>query len=125
MKSNAPVALNLHKASKEISIQYGVSEVYRLKAEYLRIYSPSAEVRGHGKPTLQIGKLYVGIVGIEPVGRYALKIIFDDGHDSGIYSWDYLYDLCVNSDARWDSYLKEVRSAGVSRDPNVLIVKIL
>ena len=125
MKRKIPTALNLHKASKELGVQYGEGESYRLRAEFLRVLSPSAEVRGHGKPVLQTGKLNVGIVGVEAVGHYAIKLIFDDGHDSGIYNWDYLYDLCSNQDSYWDGYMKELHEAGASRDPDASVVKLM
>ena len=76
-----PTAINLHKASKTLSLTYGPDEVYHLPAEFLRVHSPSAEVQGHGNPILQVGKVNVGLVGLEPAGQYALKLTFDDGHD--------------------------------------------
>ena len=91
----------------------------------LRVLSPSAEVRGHGQPVLQTGKKNVQITGIEMVGNYAIKIIFDDGHDSGLYDWNYLYDLCVNKDQHWDDYLKQLHDAGESRDPAVSVVRLI
>ncbi|MDP0588209.1 MAG: DUF971 domain-containing protein [Candidatus Endonucleobacter bathymodioli] len=119
-----PTALNVHKVSKALSLQYGSGESYRLKAEYLRVLSPSAEVRGHGSPVLQIGKLNVGIIEAEVIGSYAIKLSFDDGHDSGIYSWDYLYDLCLNQDLHWASYTQKMHEAGASRDPAISIVRL-
>ena len=86
-----PTAINLHKASRTLGLTYGPDEVYQLPAEFLRVHSPSAEVQGHGKPILQFGKLNVGLTKIEPAGQYALKLTFDDGHDSGLFTWDYLY----------------------------------
>ncbi len=92
---------------------------YRLSAEYLRVNSPSAEVRGHGPDTakLQTGMKFVGLKNITQTGRYALKLHFDDGHDTGLYSWDYLYDLAVNQDVYWADYLKALEDAGASREP--------
>ena len=125
MKRKIPVALNLHKVSKELGLQYDGGEAYRLKAEYLRVLSPSAEVRGHGQPVLQTGKINVGITGVETVGQYAIKLIFDDGHDSGIYTWDYLYDLCINQTSHWNRYIKELHDAGASRDPDATVVRLM
>ena len=91
-----------------------------LPAEYLRVYSPSAEVRGHGpgQDVLQTGKAEVSITDLEPVGQYALKITFSDGHDSGLYDWDYLYRLAHNQDALWQDYLDRLEKAGASRTPS-------
>jgi DUF971 family protein len=88
-----------------------------LSCEFLRVYSPSAEVRGHGpgQEVLQIGKESVNITGIEPVGNYAVKLIFSDGHDTGLYSWDYLYDLAKNYEALWLEYLGRLSMAGIQR----------
>jgi DUF971 family protein len=93
--------------------------VFRLPCEFLRVNSPSAEVRGHGpgQETLQVGKRDVTITGLEPVGHYAIRPTFSDGHDSGIYSWDYLYDLGVRQDELWQRYLARIEAAGASRDP--------
>ena len=124
MNRNIPVSLNLHKASRELEVKYNDGD-FRLGAEYLRVYSPSAEVRGHGKPVLQTGKLNVGISGVEAVGHYAIKLVFDDGHDSGIYDWDYLYDLCIHEEQHWDNYLKRLHEAGASRDPDTSVVKLM
>ncbi|WP_263082059.1 DUF971 domain-containing protein [Endozoicomonas sp. Mp262] len=125
MSRKVPAKLTLHKVSKELSVDYGQEESYRLPAEFLRVLSPSAEVRGHGRPVLQTGKLHVGLSQVEAVGHYAIKLIFDDGHDSGIYNWDYLYDLCSNREAHWDNYLKQLHEAGASRDPDASVVKLV
>ncbi|WP_027856745.1 gamma-butyrobetaine hydroxylase-like domain-containing protein [Marinobacterium jannaschii] len=119
--SHFPDDIKLHKKSRTLELGYG-SERYELTAEFLRVHSPSAEVRGHGKgqETLQVKKKFVAINGVEPVGNYALKIIFDDGHDSGLYTWDYLYDLSHNHDAYWDKYLKALADAGESRDGGLI-----
>lgn len=116
---STPSTVKLHRRSAILELQYGADEQYELAAELLRVYSPSAEVRGHGKgqAVLQTGKRNVGLVKIEPVGHYAMKLTFDDGHDSGIYSWDYLYQLCQEQEARWQSYLADLANAGASRDP--------
>lgn len=119
-----PSAIKLHKASRVLELCYG-EQRYRLSAEYLRVHSPSAEVRGHGKPVLQSGKLHVGLLKVEPAGNYALKLVFDDGHDSGLYSWDYLHQLATEQDARWQQYLDTLAAAGQSRDPDESAVKLL
>ncbi|MBP5107913.1 gamma-butyrobetaine hydroxylase-like domain-containing protein, partial [Pseudomonas protegens] len=90
-----------------------------------RVHSPSAEVQGHGKPILQFGKLGVGLTKVEPAGQYALKLTFDDGHDSGLFTWDYLYQLALRQDELWNDYLAELKAAGKSRDPNESIVKLM
>lgn len=120
-----PSAINLRKASKTLSLTYEVNEVYELPAEFLRVHSPSAEVQGHGKPILQFGKLGVGLTKIEPAGQYALKLTFDDGHDSGLFTWEYLYQLAVRQEALWADYLQELQKAGKSRDPNETVVKLM
>ncbi|WP_263261641.1 DUF971 domain-containing protein [Pseudomonas sp. RIT-PI-S] len=120
-----PSAINLHKASKTLTLAYGPGEVYALSAEFLRVHSPSAEVQGHGNPVLQHGKLKVGLVGLEPAGQYALKLTFDDGHDSGLYTWDYLYELATRHDALWQEYLNTLNAAGKSRDPLEAVVKFI
>ena len=119
-----PTAINLHRKSRELELSYADGESYRLPCEYLRVYSPSAEVRGHGpgQEVLQTGKLRVGISDIKPVGHYALQLVFDDGHDTGLYAWDYLYDLCINHQQRWQDYLDRLAAAGASRDPDVQVV---
>lgn len=119
-----PSAIHYHKQSKILDLTYG-DETYSLTAELLRVCSPSAEVQGHGNPVLQTGKKFVGINGMEPVGHYALKIIFDDGHDSGIFSWDYLKKLCENQEQYWEDYLKRLHEQGGSRDPAVSVVKFV
>ncbi|NWB93911.1 gamma-butyrobetaine hydroxylase-like domain-containing protein [Pseudomonas agarici] len=120
-----PSAINLHKASKTLTLTYGPDEEYHLPAEFLRVHSPSAEVQGHGKPILQSGKLGVGLSKIEPAGQYALKLTFDDGHDSGLFTWDYLYQLACRQDDLWADYLAELKVAGKSRDPAESIVRLM
>ncbi|KJK19892.1 gamma-butyrobetaine hydroxylase-like domain-containing protein [Pseudomonas sp. NPDC087612] len=120
-----PTGINLHKASKTLTLTYGPGEVYNLPAEFLRVHSPSAEVQGHGNPILQYGKLGVGLSGLEPAGQYALKLTFDDGHDSGLFTWEYLEQLCLRQQELWDDYLGELKKAGKSRDPNESIVKLM
>ncbi|WP_277961953.1 DUF971 domain-containing protein [Pseudomonas sp. RIT-To-2] len=120
-----PTAINLHKASKTLTLTYGPDEAYHLPAEFLRVHSPSAEVQGHGKPILQFGKLGVGLSKIEPAGQYALKLTFDDGHDSGLFTWDYLYQLSVRQEQLWADYLDELQKAGKTRDPALAVVKLM
>lgn len=120
-----PTAINLHKASKTLGLTYGADESYQLPAEFLRVHSPSAEVQGHGKPILQFGKINVGLSKIEPAGQYALKLTFDDGHDSGLFTWDYLYQLAVRQDALWADYLDELKAAGKTRDPAESVVRLM
>ena len=120
-----PTAIKLHKVSKTLSLTYGPDEVYTLPAEFLRVHSPSAEVQGHGKPILQYGKIDVGLSKVEPAGQYALKLTFDDGHDSGLFTWEYLYQLAVRQEELWADYLQELKKAGKSRDPSESIVKLM
>ena len=97
-----------------------------MSCEYLPVYSHSAEVKGHGpgQEVLQTGKLQVGISDIRPVGNYALQLVFDDGHDTGLYAWDYLLQLCREHDQRWQNYLNRLKEAGASRDPDVQVIKL-
>ena len=113
-----PTALTLHQASRVLEITYADGRTFRLPYEFLRVYSPSAEVRGHGpgQETLQVGKREVGISTVESVGHYAIRPTFTDGHDSGIYSWEYLYDLGDRHDDLWQRYLERLAQAGASRD---------
>ncbi|KRP48779.1 DUF971 family protein [Pseudomonas libanensis] len=123
--SKFPTAVNLHKTSNTLGLTYGPDEVYQLPAEFLRVHSPSAEVQGHGKPILQFGKLNVRLNKVEPAGQYALKLTFDDGHDSGLFTWDYLYQLAVRQEALWSDYLAELKAAGKTRDPNQSVVRLM
>lgn len=120
-----PTAIKLHKASRTLELEYGADERYVLPAEFLRVHSPSAEVQGHGNPVLQTGKLKVALEQIEPAGQYALKLTFSDGHDSGLYTWDYLERLALNQQALWDAYLAALTAAGKSRDPDESVVKLM
>ena len=120
-----PTAIKLHKASRTLELEYAPDERYSLSAEFLRVHSPSAEVQGHGKPILQYGKLKVGLTRLEPAGNYALKLTFDDGHDSGLFTWDYLYQLATRQETLWSDYLQELEAAGRSRDPNESVVKLM
>lgn len=119
-----PTSIKLHRASKTLELHYG-EQRYLLNAEFLRVHSPSAEVQGHGNPVLQFGKQQVALIGIEPAGNYALRLIFDDGHDSGLYSWDYLHELATHQDALWRDYLQRLNAAGRSRDPDESAVRLM
>lgn len=114
----APTALTLHQASRVLEVGFDDGSVFRLPFELLRVYSPSAEVQGHGpgQEVLQTGKREVGIVDLQPVGHYAVQPRFSDGHDSGIYSWDYLYQLGLRQDELWRQYEARLAAAGVDRD---------
>jgi DUF971 family protein len=125
-KTPTPIGIELHRQSKTLELRYASGEHYTLTCEYLRVYSPSAEVRGHGQgqEVLQVGKINVAITDIKPVGNYALQLIFSDGHDTGLYSWNYLHELCTQHDAYWDKYLQRLHDAGASRDPEVQVVRL-
>ncbi|EJM01985.1 hypothetical protein PMI18_02346 [Pseudomonas sp. GM102] len=125
MTTQLPTDIKLHKASKTLSLKYASGEEYHLPAEFLRVHSPSAEVQGHGKPILQFGKIGVGLSKVEPAGQYALKLTFDDGHDSGLFTWEYLYQLAVRQEDLWNDYLAELKAAGKTRDPNESVVKLM
>lgn len=114
-----PLELHLHQKTQQLDIRFDDDQLFSLPCEYLRVFSPSAEVRGHGAGPgkLQTGKRYVNITSIEPVGNYAVKLIFNDGHESGIYSWDWLYDLGANQTRYWQDYLNRLTEAGASREP--------
>jgi DUF971 family protein len=113
-----PTNVVLHQQSKVLELAYENGKTYRLPFELLRVLSPSAEVRGHGpgQETLQTGKRAVSISNIEPVGHYALKFTFSDGHDSGLYAWDFLFHLAENQDALWTEHLQKLTNAGIDRD---------
>ena len=113
-----PTAITLHQTSRVLEVAFDDGRTYRLPYEYLRVYSPSAEVRGHGpgQETLQVGKRDVGIDQVEAVGHYAIRPEFSDGHGSGIYSWDYLLDLGERHDELWRRYLDRLAAAGASRE---------
>lgn len=118
--SPIPTEIKLHQHSRLLEISFDDGLTAPLTHELLRVYSPSAEVRGHGvgQEVLQVGKRDVAITGIEPVGNYAVKLIFSDGHDSGIYAWDHLYWLCEHHEALWIDYLNRLEEAGQSREPS-------
>jgi DUF971 family protein len=116
--SPQPTALTLHQASRVLEIGFADGKTFRIPFELLRVCSPSAEVQGHGpgQETLQTGKRNVGIVGVEPVGHYAIQPTFDDGHDTGLYTWEYLYRLGDEQDEVWALYEERLKEAGVDRD---------
>jgi DUF971 family protein len=118
-KAPRPTEINLHQQSRMLDIAFDDGRQFSMPCEYLRVFSPSAEVRGHGpgQEVLQVGKRDVNISAIEPVGMYAVKLVFTDGHDTGIYSWEYLYDLGLKQPSNWKSYLARLGQAGKSRDP--------
>ena len=113
-----PTDIILHRQSQLLEIAFDDGKRFKLSSEYLRVLSPSAEVRGHGagQEVLQTGKKSVTIQAVEPVGNYAVKLVFSDGHDTGLYSWDYLYMLGRDHDALWQDYLDRLEKAGASRD---------
>jgi DUF971 family protein len=119
MSNPRPTGLTLHKASHVLEVAFDTGEVFRLPAEYLRVNSPSAEVQGHGpsQKVLVAGKRDVNIAAIEPVGHYAVLLRFDDGHDTGIFSWTTLFELGRTQDAEWPKYLAALDAAGLSRAP--------
>jgi len=125
-EQHKPVAIQLHSRSRQLELEYAGGERYSLSCEYLRVYSPSAEVLGHGpgQEVLQTGKINVGITAINPVGNYALQLVFDDGHDTGLYSWTYLYELCTRQEAKWQAYLDRLAQAGASRDPDIQVLNL-
>lgn len=122
MSAPKPTEINFHKVSRILELAFNDGARFELPAEYLRVYSPSAEVQGHGpgQEVLQIGKEDVNISRLEPVGHYAINLIFDDNHDSGIYSWEYLYQLGTHYDKKWATYLEQLDEAGYTRKENKL-----
>ncbi len=114
-----PTEIKLHQKSRLLELAFDSGERFELSYEFLRVFTPSAEARGHGvgQETLQIGKRDVDILGIEPVGNYAIKPVFSDGHDTGLYSWDILHTLCTHRDELWQAYLDKLEAEGGSRDP--------
>jgi DUF971 family protein len=119
MKGPTPTEITLHQKSNRLDVAFDDGRRFEMPCEYLRVFSPSAEVRGHGpgQEVLQVGKRDVGIAAVEPVGVYAVKLAFTDGHDTGIYSWEYLYDLGTKQESNWKAYLARLEQAGKSRDP--------
>ena len=113
-----PIDIILHQQSRILEISFDDGKRFSLPCEFLRVLSPSAEVRGHGsgQEVLQTGKRDINIAAVEPVGNYAVKLVFSDGHDTGLFSWDYLYTLGEDHDALWQDYLERLDKAGASRD---------
>ena len=113
-----PTEIKLHQKSRVLEISFADGKTFQLPCEFLRVYSPSAEVSGHGpgQEVLQVGKKDVDITHIEPVGSYAVQLTFSDGHDTGLYSWNILYDYGLHQDEMWEQYLKRLEEAGASRD---------
>ena len=113
-----PTALTLHQSSRVLEVGFDDGQTFRLPFELLRVYSPSAEVQGHGpgQEVLQTGKRQVGVVDLEPVGHYAVQLTFDDGHNTGIFTWSYLHDLGSRQEAYWQRYFQRLQEAGVDRD---------
>jgi DUF971 family protein len=120
-----PTEIKLHQASRLLEVAFNDASLFRFTCEFLRVHSPSAEVRGHGpgQEVLQTGKRDVAITAIEPVGAYAVKLVFSDGHDTGLYSWEYLYELGRDQDRLWQQYLQRLQAAGASREPEAVAVR--
>lgn len=117
-RMQTPTDITLHRRSRVLEVAFEDGARYRLPLEYLRVYSPSAEVRGHGGPMqLVAGKRDVGVESIEPVGAYAIQLHFDDGHHTGVYSWDILRELGEQQQQNWSDYLQRLAAAGQSREP--------
>jgi DUF971 family protein len=118
-RTPSPTAITLHQKSRVLEIAFADGKTFRMPCEFLRVYSPSAEVRGHGpgQEVLQVAKKNVDITHIEPVGTYAIQLTFSDGHDTGIYSWDLLYDYGLHQEKMWQRYLERMEQAGASREP--------
>ena len=126
----SPTDIRLHKKTALLELKYADGGIYTLPAEFLRVYSPSAEVGGHGpgQEVLQTGKINVKINTIEPVGNYAVRLHFDDDHNTGIYSWEYLRELALHQQEMWDEYLQRLKAAGARREPlgsGVQVVNIM
>lgn len=119
MTTVRPTDIRLHRKSKILDLVFEDGASFQLPCEYLRVLSPSAEVRGHGpgQEVLQVGKRQVNIDAVEPIGQYAVKLVFDDGHNSGIYTWTYLYTLGVDQSSLWLNYLQRLEEAKESREP--------
>ena len=114
-----PTQIELHQKSRVLEIGFSDGTLFSLPYEFLRVYSPSAEVRGHGpgQETLQVGKKEIEIKSAEPVGTYAMQLVFSDGHDSGIFSWEYLHSMGTNQEKMWAEYLQRMEAAGAKREP--------
>jgi len=118
--SAIPLKITLRQASSLVAVEFDDGASFDLPFEYLRVFSPSAEVRGHGhgQAIMQTGKENVQITAIEPIGQYAVQFVFDDGHDSGLYTWKHLYDLGAHQAENWQAYLDRLKAAGFSHDSN-------
>lgn len=114
-----PIEIKLHQKSRILDIAFSDGTTFQFPCEFLRVYSPSAEVSGHGpgQEVLQTGKKMINIRKIEPIGNYAIQLSFTDGHNTGLYSWDLLYDYGLNQDKMWQRYLQRMEEAGASREP--------
>jgi len=114
MSDPVPAEIKLRKASRVLEVSFEDGSRFQLPFEYLRVHSPSAEVKGHGpgQEVLVLGKESVGVRAVEPVGQYAVKLVFDDGHDTGLYTWKYLYELGRDKEANWSMYLARKAAAG-------------
>lgn len=123
MSAPTPTNITLHRASHVLEIAFDSGETFHLPAEYLRTHSPSAEVQGHGHGQRELvwGRRHIQIMAIEPVGNYAVLLRFDDGHATGIYSWDVLYDLGRHQEPNWQAYLDALAAAGLSREPGARV----
>jgi DUF971 family protein len=122
-----PTDIRLHKKTAVLELRYADGSVHSLPAEFLRVYSPSAEVRGHGigQEVLQTGKRFVKINSIDPVGHYAIQLHFDDGHSTGIFTWEYLRELALGQQTLWDQYLERLKEAGARREPIEVGVQVV
>ncbi|MBZ9611209.1 gamma-butyrobetaine hydroxylase-like domain-containing protein [Rheinheimera maricola] len=126
MQQSKPTAvqvtqLHYHQQSRMLDVSFSGGQYAQFSAEFLRVFSPSAEVRGHGKPKLVSNKKQVAIRKLIPVGHYAIKLLFDDGHDSGIYSWTYLQQLAEQHSALWQDYLQQLRAVNAQRDALIAV----
>ena len=122
-KSPTPTALTVHSQSRILEIAFSDGAQFKIPFELMRIYSPSAEVQGHGpgQEILQTGKREVNVVELEPIGNYAVKPVFSDGHESGLFTWDYLYHLGADQTQLWDDYERRLQAAGVARDASMVV----
>ena len=123
--SPTPIALTVHSQSRMLEVVFSDSAEFKIPFELMRVYSPSAEVQGHGpgQEVLQTGKRDVGVIELESIGNYAVKPVFSDGHESGIFSWDYLYHLGVKQDQLWSEYNHRLEAAGMSRDAPMAVAR--
>ena len=121
--SPTPTALTVHSKSRLLAVAFSDGAVFEIPFELMRVYSPSAEVQGHGpgQEVLQTGKREVDVVELEPIGNYAVKPVFSDGHESGIFSWDYLYEMGANQSSLWDDYNRRLEAASMTRDAPMVV----